>query len=69
MMLKKLWVIKDLQNETPYKRANVLASSKEQAIVLFLMAADPEKYPDEITARKYKDSCSATAVLNVYVDN
>jgi len=64
-MLKKLWVVKDPQGS---KQANVLASSKEQAIVLFLMKIDPEKYPDEHTANLFKDDCFATAVLNVYID-
>ena len=68
-MIKKLWVIRDLHGGRPYKQADVLARSKEQAIVLFLMAIDPEKYPDESTAKKYKDNCSAIAVLNVYREN
>jgi hypothetical protein len=67
-MLKKLWVVKSPRYGPYYKQANVLAPTKEQAIVLFLMKIDPEIYPDQDTARKFKHICLALPVLNVYVD-
>jgi len=66
-MLKKLWVVRDLQNP-PYKQADVLAPTKEQAVILFLMKIDPEKYPDENAAKLSKHNCLAIAVLNVYIE-
>jgi len=65
-MLKKLWVVKNLQDS---KQADVLAATKERAIILFLMKIDPGKYPDENTAKLFKHSCSAIAVLNVYTES
>ena len=67
-MLKKLWVVKDLQGRT-HKQASVLAATKEQAIVLFLMKINPKKYPDQKSARAAKDTCSAVAVIDVYTDD
>jgi hypothetical protein len=65
-MLKKLWVVKDLQD---FKQTNVLAYTKEQAIILFLMKTDPAKYPDESAARLSKHNCLAIAVLDVCVES
>jgi len=67
-MLKKLWVVKGPQYNGLYKQADVLASTKEQAIILFLMKTEPEKYPDQDTASRSKHICLAVAVLNVYID-
>ena len=67
-MLKKLWVVKDLQGPS-HKQANVLAATKEQAIILFLMKINPKKYPDQETARAAKDTCFAVAVINIYTDD
>lgn len=67
-MLKKLWVVKNLQNPSR-KQASVLAATKEQAIILFLMKINPKKYPNQETARAAKHTCFAVAVINVYVDD
>ena len=67
-MLKKLWVVKDLQGPTR-KQANVLTATKEQAIILFLMKINPKKYPDQETARAAKHTCLALAVINVYTED
>jgi len=67
-MLKKLWVVKNLQNSSR-KQASVLAATKEQAIILFLMKINPKKYPDQETARAAKGTCSAVAVIDVYTDD
>ena len=67
-MLKKLWVVRDLQSPSR-KQANVLTTTKEQAIVLFLMKIHPEKYPDQETARAAKHTCFALAVINIYTDD
>jgi len=67
-MLKKLWVVKGPQYNGSYKQADVLAPTKEQAIILFLMKTEPEKYPDQDTAGRSKHICFVVAVLNVYFD-
>ena len=67
-MLKKLWVVKDLQGPF-HKQANVLATTKEQAIILFLMKINPKKYPDQETARAAKHTCFVVGVINVYIDD
>ena len=67
-MLKKLWVVKNLQGPS-YQQADVLAATKEQAITLFLMKINPEKYPDQETARAGKHTCFAVAVINIYTDD
>ena len=67
-MLKKLWVVRDLQSPSR-KQANVLTATKEQAIILFLMKTNPEKYPDQETARAAKHTCFAVAVINIYTDD
>lgn len=67
-MLKKLWVVRDLQSPSR-KQANVLTATKEQAIILFLMKINPKKYPDQETARAAKHTCLALAVINIYTDD
>ena len=67
-MLKKLWVVKNPRYGPLYKQADVLAATKEQAIILFLMKIDPEKYPNQDAAMRFKHTCFALPVLNVYVD-
>ena len=67
-MLKKLWVVKNLQGRT-HKQASVLAATKEQAIILFLMKISPKKYPNQEMARAAKHTCFAVAVINVYADD
>ena len=67
-MLKKLWAVKNLQGPV-YKQADVLAATKEQAIILFLMKINPKKYPDQETARAAKHTCFAVAVINIYTDD
>jgi len=67
-MLKKLWVVRDLQSPSR-KQADVLTATKEQAIILFLMKINPKKYPDQETARAAKHTCFAVAVINIYTDD